>query len=111
MPIYSGAFNLGPLTRAAFFFFAILEILDLDEKTPLAQLGKRKRGPVEAGQGSPASEPTELSTQEIRVASPGHFGAASPTILSHDSELETETSAIHHEPGFRPSRAGDCGDD
>ena len=79
--------NLRPLTRAAFFFFAVISILDLDEKTPLAQLGKRKRGPVEAGKGSPASEPTELSTQDIRVASPKLFGAASPTILSHDSKL------------------------
>jgi len=63
-------------------------------KIPACALGKRKRGPVEAGKGVHASEPTELSAQDIRVTSPGHFGAATHIILPHVQTLERKPHAV-----------------
>jgi hypothetical protein len=65
--------------------------VSMDEEAPLAWSSNATGGYGGAGEMGHAREPTELSAQDIRVASPGHFNAASPTILSHDQTLERKT--------------------
>jgi hypothetical protein len=78
--------NLRPLTRAAFSFLRYLDF-GFGRKNPACALGKRKRGPVEAGKGSPASEPTELSAHDIRTSFLGHFNATITIDLDQRSDL------------------------
>jgi len=73
-------------------------------KNPACALGKRKRGPVETGKGSPASEPTELSAHDIRTSFLGHFSATITIDLDQRSDLPgVDRRDASYEASFLPN--------